>query len=276
MIKITTCALAAIALFATSAWAQETPPPDQQQPPVVQQNNAAPQPVAQPAPAQNPPAQQPVQQNTNVYPAQPAPQPAPAQQPVYQAAPQQAPAAQNNVVEVHAGTSHWDNGYYVGEKEYRSAFLFDPGALINGVVNLEYEAGLARWLGLSLGLGINTYRGAFEPKTQGSFVAFGPEIGLRAHFIQPAPAGLWIGPELAVKYIAWRDNSGGNGGNTVNVSGANGTATATFAYELGAAVGYNFTFDHFLLGLGVGGGFGDYGSGIQWSPRFRLGVGAVF
>lgn len=265
MIKITTCALAGgFALFATStAFAQETPPPDQQQPaPVIQQNN--PPPVAQPAPQPAPqPVQQPVQQNTNVYPAQPAPAP----QPVYQAPPPQ-PAQGNTVVEVHTG---WDNGYYVREHEYRSAFLFDPGALISGVIDLEYEAALARWLGLALGVSVNTYKGAFEPKTQGSFVAFGPEIGLRAHFIQPAPAGLWIGPELAVKYVAWRDTSG-----TSAPSGATGTASADFAYELGASVGYNFTIDHFLLSLGAGGGFADYGSGVKWSPRFRLGVGAVF
>lgn len=268
-LKITTCALAAaFALFAAStAYAQ-----DEQQPAPVVEQNAAPPPAQPVYPPQPQPAPQPVQQNNTVYPPQAAPAPQP--QPVYQAAPVQQPPAQNsNVVEVQ-GSSHWDNGYYVGRHDYRSAFLFDPGALINGVVDLEYEAALARWLGLSLGLGINTYKGAFEPKTQGSFVAFGPEIGLRAHFIQPAPAGLWIGPELAVKYVAWRDNS--NSGNTINISGANGTATATFAYELGAAVGYNFVIDHFLLSLGVGGGFGDYGYGVQWSPRFRLGVGAVF
>jgi hypothetical protein len=261
--RITTYALAGAFAFAatSSAWAQT--PDDQQPPPVVQQNNNPP--VAQPAPAPQP---QPVQQNsTNVYPAQPAPAP----QPVYQAQPPP-PQPVQTVVEVHGPGSRWESGYLIGEHEYRSAFLFDPGALINGVVDLEYEAALARWLGLALGVSINTYRGAFEPQAQGSFVAFGPEIGLRAHFIQPAPAGLWIGPELAVKYIAWR----GTSNPATTPAGATGTANADFAYELGGALGYNFVIDHFLLSLGVGGGFGDYGYGVQWSPRFRLGVGAVF
>jgi len=207
---------------------------------------------------------------------EPAPQPAPAPQPVYEApAPQPVyqpapvvPVQNNNTNTVSVEGPRWEGGYLVGQHEYHSALLIDPGALISGVVDLEYESALARWLGVSLGLSVNTYRGAFEPKAEGSFVAFGPEIGLRVHLIQPAPAGLWLGPELAVKYIAWR---GANApGSTAPVG------TAEFGYDLGAAIGYNFVIDHFLLSLGVGGGFGDYGYGVYWQPRFRLGVGAAF
>jgi len=162
-----------------------------------------------------------------------------------------------------AATGAHAQPYYVDD-DYRgvNALLFDPGELINGVVNFEYERALNPWFGLTGGLAINSYRSAWDPNSGDGFVAIGPEIGMRFHFIREAPRGLWLGPYLDLAYVTARDNR---------------TVTTTFGYQLGGAIGYNFVFfRHFLLSLGAGGGFGDYGYGVRWDPRLRVGLGAVF
>lgn len=140
--------------------------------------------------------------------------------------------------------------------------MFDPGDLINGVVRVEYERALRDWFGISLGLAVTSFRGAFTPQEQAGVIAIGPEIGAKFHFIQDAPGGLWVGPYLGMGVVAAR----------------NGAASASvFTYDLGAALGYNFIlFEHFVLSIGAGGGFNDRGYGIAWAPRFRLGLGGVF
>ncbi len=146
--------------------------------------------------------------------------------------------------------------------ETPNLLIFDPGALINGVVRFEYERAINTWFGISLGLAVTTFRGAFSPDSERAVIAVGPELGVKFHFIQDAPGGLWIGPYVGGSIVANREG---------------GSTASAFAYDLGAALGYNLIlFKHFVLSLGVGGGFHDRGYGIAWAPRFRLGLGGVF
>ena len=111
-------------------------------------------------------------------------------------------------------------------------------------------------------MSVAAFRGVFTPVNRRNVVAIGPEVGVRFHFIKDAPGGLWIGPSLSAVYLAERTG---------------GSVTRLFGWGLTAAVGYNFLLgDHFALQLGVGGGFNDYGDGIDWAPHFRLGIGGRF
>lgn len=146
--------------------------------------------------------------------------------------------------------------------EQRNVLLFNPGDLFNGVISLEYERALTSFFGLAFGASISTFRGAFNPAANTSYTAFGPEIAARFHFIKDAPGGLWLGPSIQGAYIAARSG---------------GTVTRAFGYGVGAAIGYNFMlFRHFVFQLGAGGGFNDYGEGIAWAPRLKLGLGGSF
>lgn len=146
--------------------------------------------------------------------------------------------------------------------ESPNVLLINPGDLINGVVSLEYERALTSFFGVVVGLSVTAFRGAFTPVNEASFTAMGPELGARFHFIKNAPGGLWLGPSIQGVYIAARSN---------------GAVTRAFGYGLAASIGYNFILGrHFVLQLGVGGGFTDYGDGLAWAPRFKLGLGGTF
>lgn len=142
----------------------------------------------------------------------------------------------------------------------RNLLVFNAGDLINGLLTLEYERGLSRHIGLEFGLSVLAFRGAFGSPVQASVIALAPEIGLRFHFIKAAPRGFWFGPSLNGAYLMPNADR----------------PRQNFGYGFGAAVGYNFTLGGFVVQLGVGGAVHDYGEGFVWSPRFRLGLGAVF
>ncbi len=136
--------------------------------------------------------------------------------------------------------------------------LVNVGDLLGGVVSLEYERALRPWFGLTAGLSVYAFNGAFAPFSGPGFTGINPEFGARFHFIRDAPGGLWFGPYLTAGYLF----SGGS---------------RPFAWGLGAALGYNFIFGrHFTFQLGVGGGFTDLGDRLLWAPRLRVGLGAVF
>ncbi len=146
--------------------------------------------------------------------------------------------------------------------EKPNMLLFNPGDLLGGIVSFEYERALETWFGLSAGLSVQSFRGAFTPAGTSSYVALGPEIGARFHFIQAAPGGLWLGPYVGGAYIAARDD---------------GAVSRAFGWNLGAALGYNFIIARsFVFQIGAGGGFHDYGNNLVWAPRLRLGLGGVF
>jgi hypothetical protein len=140
--------------------------------------------------------------------------------------------------------------------------LVNPGDLFGGVVSLEYERALASWFGITAGLSVLSFHGLFAPASEPTFIAVGPELGARFHFIRDAPGGLWLGPTVSAAYLFSRSD---------------GAVTAPLAWGLGAAIGYNFILGHhFTFQIGAGGGFTDYGDRLVWSPRLRLGLGAVF
>jgi len=146
--------------------------------------------------------------------------------------------------------------------EPQNVLLFNPGDLFSGILSMEYERALNPFFGLALGVSVASFRGVFAPSDQESFVAMGPELSARFHFIKDAPGGLWLGPSVQGVYIASRSG---------------GTLTRSFGYGLGAAIGYNFILGrHFVFQLGAGGGFRDFGDGIVWAPRLKLGLGGTF
>ncbi|MCU0694905.1 MAG: hypothetical protein MUC96_00095 [Myxococcaceae bacterium] len=144
--------------------------------------------------------------------------------------------------------------------EPKNLLLVNPGDLFNGLVTLEYERGLGRFIGLSFGLSVMSFRGVFAPPVRGRIIAVAPEFGVRLHLIRSAPRGLWFGPSSSAAYLAPGLDA----------------PTRPFGFGFGAAVGSNFTLGHFVFQLGVGGAVHDSGDGFVWSPRLRLGLGAVF
>lgn len=167
------------------------------------------------------------------------------------------------VVSLGAATGRAQGGTVTpSEPSTPNMLLVNPGDLINGIVSLEYERALGRWFGLTIGAAIMTFRGAFTPAEQHSYLAFVPELGARIHLIRPAPGGLWFGPYVGVGWVAARSD---------------GTPPRAYFFGLGGALGYNFIIGrHFVFQLGAGGGFGDYGEGLIFAPRIRLGLGVAF
>ena len=142
----------------------------------------------------------------------------------------------------------------------RNMLLVNPGDLFNGVLSIEYERGVAPWLGITLGLSVQTFRSVFN-NDQPQFTAISPELGFRFHFIRHAPGGLWIGPYVSAGAMV----------------GSERERYRDWTWGLGAALGYNFVIGrHFTFQLGAGGGFVDYGDRIRWDPRLKLGIGASF
>ena len=146
--------------------------------------------------------------------------------------------------------------------ERKNALLVNPGDLFTGVLSLEYERGVASWLGVTTGFSVWTFHSVFSGPNTPSYTAITPELGFRFHFIRQAPRGLWLGPYLTGGYLIGRSS---------------GAMARSWSWGLGAATGYNFVIGrHFTFQLGAGGGFTDYGDEVRWDPRLKLGIGATF
>ena len=137
----------------------------------------------------------------------------------------------------------------------RNALLINPGDLFNGTLSMEYERGVAAWLGINFGFGVSFFPSMWNQTDPNTAVNL--ELGFRFHFIRHAPGGLWFGPYSILS------------------AGFDEDQYQWLTWGLGAAVGYNFVIGrHFTLQLGGGGGFVDRGDRVKWAPRFRLGLGA--
>lgn len=163
------------------------------------------------------------------------------------------------VISLLAASSQLDAGA-VASPPARNAALMNLGDLLNGGISVEYERGLVDWLGLSLGLGISGFVGPFD-----SAAAWKPsasvEGGVRLHLGSAAPSGFWLGP--TARFVALMPT-------------ASGSPIRPWAWGLGAAVGYHFVvLPRLVLQLGAAAGFTDFGAGLVWEPRLRLGVGFV-
>lgn len=144
----------------------------------------------------------------------------------------------------------------------RNLLLVNPGDLFTGVLSLEYERALGPFFGITAGLSIWAFRSLFSSASEPAYTALSPEFGVRIHFIQAAPGGLWVGPYVSAGYLFARSE---------------GTLSRAWSWGIGAAIGYNFIFGrHFTFQIGAGGGFTDYGDRLVWFPRLRLGLGVAF
>jgi hypothetical protein len=142
----------------------------------------------------------------------------------------------------------------------KNLLIVNPGDLFNGLVTFEYERALGRFIGIEFGMSVLTFRGVFNPPVRANIIAIAPEVGVRVHLIRAAPRGLWFGPSINAAYLVPNTDA----------------PARSLGIGFGAAIGYNFTIGNFVFQLGVGGAVNDYGDGFVWSPRLRLGLGAVF
>lgn len=134
------------------------------------------------------------------------------------------------------------------------------GDLATGGVSIEYERVVAPWLGLTAGLGM---RGFDTPLVNRETwrTAASAELGVRLHFVQRAPAGLFIDAHLT---------------GTALMKSLEGAPPRPFGWGAGASVGYQFVvLPNFAFQLGAGAGFVDAGAGPQWEPRLRVGLGVL-
>ncbi len=155
---------------------------------------------------------------------------------------------------------------------FDNAITVQPIDLFTGNINLEYERALASRVGLYAGLNFLVMRGLLLPQETRQRLAIGPELGLRIYLIGRAPGGLWVGPYVNAAYV--RDTSPGDG-----------FTRDALALGAGGMAGLNLLFGQFMLSLGAGAGYQDYGVGVGnrtipgtygVTPRLRLAIGAVF
>ena len=73
---------------------------------------------------------------------------------------------------------------------FTNSITLQPIELFSGVLNIEFEHAMARWLGLYAGLDFLAWRGALNPEYDRTF-AFGPEIGAACicSAMRPAASG---------------------------------------------------------------------------------------
>jgi hypothetical protein len=147
-------------------------------------------------------------------------------------------------------------------RDYQTTtFTVDPGALIDGRINFEFDSAMSRWVSLNAGVNFLAFNGAFD-RTEDSFFAVGPRFGLRLYLIGTAPAGLWIGPFVDLYYLRWRDAQ---------------QDRRAFGFGTGGELGVTFIVLHALvLQFGVSFLYQDVADRNHWSPRFRFGIGVAF
>jgi hypothetical protein len=155
------------------------------------------------------------------------------------------------------------------QTRYENALTVEPIDLLTGTFNLQYERALNPGLAAYVGINYLYFYGLEQPDS-GTVAAVGPEVGLRFYLIGRAPAGLWIGPDIATALVRNR--------------APDGEFTESLGFSTGGMVGLNLVLDHFTASLGVGGNFYDYASYVGpnrigllgFELRERAAVGVIF
>jgi hypothetical protein len=140
--------------------------------------------------------------------------------------------------------------------------LFNPGDVFTGTISLEYERVLMPRLGVTAGVWGTLTKNLVMPVTAPLYDALGGMVGLRVHFVRPAPGGLWLEPNLNLGAL---------------FASREGALARSWTWGASASLGYTFLLGRYLtFQLSGGGGFDDAGRGLVWSPRVRIAAGAVF
>jgi hypothetical protein len=144
--------------------------------------------------------------------------------------------------------------------EPKNVAFMNLGDLITGGVSIEYERVVVPWLGMTAGLGMRGFDTPFVNRENWRTAASG-ELGVRLHFLKPAPAGLFVDAHLTGVAL---------------MKSLDGVPLRPFGWGAGASVGYQFVvLPNFALQLGAGANFVDAGAGLQWEPRLRVGLGVM-
>jgi hypothetical protein len=150
---------------------------------------------------------------------------------------------------------------FVPRDHQTTTFTVDPGALIDGRINFEFDSALNPWLSFNAGVNFLAFNGVFD-NTEDSYFAVGPRFGLRLYMLGTAPAGLWIGPFIDLYYVRW--------GETQEDRRAFGLAT-------GGEIGVTFILLRALvLQFGASVLYQNVAERNSVSPRFRFGIGVAF
>lgn len=146
-------------------------------------------------------------------------------------------------------------------RDQTTTFTVNPGALIDGRINFEFDSAINPWLSFNAGVNFLTFRGAFDD-TDEDYFGIGPRFGLRLYMLGTAPAGLWIGPFVDLYYVNWPDGNQDDRG---------------FGYATGGEIGVTFILLRALvLQLGASFRYQDVAERNDWSPAFRFGIGVAF
>ncbi|MFW6067187.1 MAG: hypothetical protein ACOC97_02535 [Myxococcota bacterium] len=146
-------------------------------------------------------------------------------------------------------------------EDQSTTFTVDPGALIDGRLNFEFDSALSPLVSFNAGVNFLAFDGVFEDSDE-SYFAVGPRLGLRLYMLGTAPAGLWIGPFVDLYYVNWSD--------TQEDRDAFGLATGG---EIGVTL---ILLRALVLQFGAALLFQDVAERDHFTPRFRFGLGVAF
>lgn len=142
----------------------------------------------------------------------------------------------------------------------KNVAFMNLGDLVTGGVSIDYERVVAPWLGITAGLGMRGFDTPLVNRETWRTTA-SAALGVRFHFVQRAPAGLFLDAHLT---------------GAAMMKSLEGAPPRPFGWGAGASVGYQFVvLPNFAFQLGAGAGFIDGGAGLQWEPRLRVGLGVL-
>lgn len=159
----------------------------------------------------------------------------------------------------------------------QNTITIGPFSLITGTIDVEFERAVSPKLSLFAGPNARIGAGLLSLIGFAGF-GFGAHGGVR-YFLttNPAPEGLWVGPELAVDYLKYTSFAGQSvDWSIVSAGGV-------------AMIGYTVILDNnFVMSFGAGGGIGWTSNslsaggqtaataGIAFKPALRIALGYAF